>query len=476
MCGERAVRVDILERLADLIRPAIAYRPGTTAGRSAARRTADGDGFVVTVGMTSLAGCSAEAFGSVLKSLGYVLDRRPGPAITVPLVPKAPTAPIPGSRRGGERSAGGGTATHLRGGRAGGICRYSSMRTTAHVASRRCAGSLRSDDLESRVSLARQSELIAAALEGGALDAIEPLPTAARQPCIRRYGDASPSDAEVTIALADGCDALIRPPRSDEPCRCGGGRPWIAHQAPVDSTRYAQEHAADLVNRHGSTRMPFEPDPAEHAPAAGAAGSIEGVLEDAPPQPAETAAAFEVPADDAMRRTPPPRRRRTEPAEIPLIEIWRPHRHNVHNNRRPAENSANVARVAITAASRKRRAQVEGNADQRQPPARTPPPKTQPARPDGGNRRDRFRDVKTPRWAHAVRQADVRSGAAASVLPEVRGADEGEATGVANRGAVARGRHAVTSVAAPSFQTTEAPRPAGTSARSKLAVRQARGA
>ena len=32
VCGDRAVRVDILERLADLIRPAIAYRPGVTPG------------------------------------------------------------------------------------------------------------------------------------------------------------------------------------------------------------------------------------------------------------------------------------------------------------------------------------------------------------------------------------------------------------------------------------------------------------
>ena len=44
--------------------------------------------------MTSLAGCSAEAFGTVLKSLGYVLDRRAGPAITVPLVPRASTEPV----------------------------------------------------------------------------------------------------------------------------------------------------------------------------------------------------------------------------------------------------------------------------------------------------------------------------------------------------------------------------------------------
>jgi len=90
--GERAVRVDILERLADLIRPAIAYRPGTTPG-APPDGTADGDGFVATVGMTSLVGCSGEDFASILKSLGYNAEARPGPAITVPLVPAAATTP-----------------------------------------------------------------------------------------------------------------------------------------------------------------------------------------------------------------------------------------------------------------------------------------------------------------------------------------------------------------------------------------------
>jgi ATP-dependent RNA helicase SUPV3L1/SUV3 len=90
VCGGRAVRVDILERLADLIRPAIGYRPGITPGEPPAG-AADGDGFVATVSMTSLVGCAGEDFGSILKSLGYVSERRVGPAITVPLVP-APTA------------------------------------------------------------------------------------------------------------------------------------------------------------------------------------------------------------------------------------------------------------------------------------------------------------------------------------------------------------------------------------------------
>ena len=93
VCGERAVRVDILERLADLIRPAIAYRPGTTPGEPPAG-TADGEGFVVTVAMTSLAGCSGESFATILKSLGYASEQRPGPAITVPLLPKAAMEPI----------------------------------------------------------------------------------------------------------------------------------------------------------------------------------------------------------------------------------------------------------------------------------------------------------------------------------------------------------------------------------------------
>ena len=91
--GERAVRVDILERLADLIRPAVAYRPGTTPG-DPPPGTADGNGFVVTVGMTSLAGCSGEQFASILKSLGYAPESRNGPAITVALVPKAATVPV----------------------------------------------------------------------------------------------------------------------------------------------------------------------------------------------------------------------------------------------------------------------------------------------------------------------------------------------------------------------------------------------
>jgi ATP-dependent RNA helicase SUPV3L1/SUV3 len=74
VCGVRAVRIDILERLADLIRPALAWRsetPGTPPAGAV-----EGFGFTVTVGMTSLAGCSGEDFASVLRSLGYRMEKR----------------------------------------------------------------------------------------------------------------------------------------------------------------------------------------------------------------------------------------------------------------------------------------------------------------------------------------------------------------------------------------------------------------
>ena len=96
VCGDRVVRVDILERLADLIRPAIAYKPGVSVGEPPPG-AADGDSFVVTVAMTSLTGCAGEAFASILRSLGYASAHRPGPAITVPLIAAAPTQPLAAS-------------------------------------------------------------------------------------------------------------------------------------------------------------------------------------------------------------------------------------------------------------------------------------------------------------------------------------------------------------------------------------------
>ncbi|MEY9419798.1 ATP-dependent RNA helicase SUPV3L1/SUV3 [Bradyrhizobium japonicum] len=84
--GERAVRVDILERLADLIRPALAWRENSPGEKPAG--AFDGRSFVVTQAMTSLTGSAGEDFASVLRALGYRMEKR------APLPPKPVAAAV----------------------------------------------------------------------------------------------------------------------------------------------------------------------------------------------------------------------------------------------------------------------------------------------------------------------------------------------------------------------------------------------
>jgi ATP-dependent RNA helicase SUPV3L1/SUV3 len=94
VCGERAVRVDILERLADLIRPALSWREGSLGPKP--QGAVDGGGFTVTPPMTSLTGASGEDFASILRSLGYRMEKRPKPpeaAVATAEAPASPSAP-----------------------------------------------------------------------------------------------------------------------------------------------------------------------------------------------------------------------------------------------------------------------------------------------------------------------------------------------------------------------------------------------
>ena len=90
VCGTRAVRIDMLERVADLIRPVIAAR-------------AYNGGFIVTPDMMSLVGCSGEEFASLLRGLGY---RSQVEAVTPPAkeAPKENEA-APAAEQGAEADA-----------------------------------------------------------------------------------------------------------------------------------------------------------------------------------------------------------------------------------------------------------------------------------------------------------------------------------------------------------------------------------
>ncbi len=86
--GSRAVRIDILERLADLIRPALAWRTGAPGERPAGALP-DGRGFTVTPAMTSLLGASGDDLSVILNGLGYRMERIPKP-----IEPVAPTVEV----------------------------------------------------------------------------------------------------------------------------------------------------------------------------------------------------------------------------------------------------------------------------------------------------------------------------------------------------------------------------------------------
>lgn len=76
VCAGRAVRMDMLERLGDIIRPLTSWKPGGGAQEPPAGALGGG-AFKVQPDMMSILGCSNDELSQVLKALGYRLERRP---------------------------------------------------------------------------------------------------------------------------------------------------------------------------------------------------------------------------------------------------------------------------------------------------------------------------------------------------------------------------------------------------------------
>ena len=89
VAGGRAIRIDMLERLSDLIRTRVSFRAAEGGPEGPAGATGDG-GFRVVPDLMSVVGCSGEEFASILKALGFRIERRkivsaPDPAaISIP--------------------------------------------------------------------------------------------------------------------------------------------------------------------------------------------------------------------------------------------------------------------------------------------------------------------------------------------------------------------------------------------------------
>ncbi len=80
ICGNRCVRIDMLERLGDIIRDRVFWRP-RAPDEHRPSGSIEGGGFSVVPEMMSLVGCSGEEFAAILRSLGFRMERRMRPAV-----------------------------------------------------------------------------------------------------------------------------------------------------------------------------------------------------------------------------------------------------------------------------------------------------------------------------------------------------------------------------------------------------------
>jgi ATP-dependent RNA helicase SUPV3L1/SUV3 len=95
-CGVRAVRIDMLERLADLIRPLVAWRPDAANANPPPKGATGDGGFRVTPEMMSILGCSSSNVGEVLAELGFRPERVPvRPDVRPDVRPEAPGSDVP---------------------------------------------------------------------------------------------------------------------------------------------------------------------------------------------------------------------------------------------------------------------------------------------------------------------------------------------------------------------------------------------
>ena len=92
ICGSRVVRIDMLERLADLVRERVFWR-ARFPDEVRPSGSVEGGGFMIVADMMSLVGCSGEEFEGILRSLGFRMQKKKiiGPA--TPATPVEATAP-----------------------------------------------------------------------------------------------------------------------------------------------------------------------------------------------------------------------------------------------------------------------------------------------------------------------------------------------------------------------------------------------
>jgi len=320
VCGPRAVRIDMLERLADLIRPLLSWRPKSEGDTPPKGSTGDG-GFVVIPEMMSILGCSPDELGQVLAILGFRMEKRAAPKAASEPTPKLAEQTGPDNQAAVEADT------------------PAEPPTVAATA----------DDPTA-------SPIVAADAPEDATASAETSPQADTAVAVQA-NDATDADPERTsIAATDA----IEPPAPGTTVTTGSSTESTATKepgsGPIEGEADAQEWAAAPPSVDTSTLS--------ETPAS--ATSTE-------PQPAESQsgdAALDSEADPAVA---------SDTAEPEMIEIWRPRRRQEGGHRRPRNRGRDQR--SSNAPQADGQANGSDRVDQRAPRNKSGRP---PNRPDGG--------------------------------------------------------------------------------------------
>jgi ATP-dependent RNA helicase SUPV3L1/SUV3 len=339
-CGERAVRVDILERLADLIRPALSWRPNSPGIKPPG--ALDETGFTVTQAMTSLTGSSGEDFASILRALGYRMEKRPKPIEPEPPAEPAATEPAGVAATAETEAAAAATETEA-------PSIVDEPPGAAEPAEASAASEAMTEEpVDGGVAEAATDPLDATADTGNGHAELNNAPAIAEpavdiRPCARSLSEQESSNSEPedtadeqagSAAVADDADAE----RSDHEA------PAATAEASDDADAEQSDHEAPAATAEAETSP--EERPAEAAEAdTGESAELAAEAADGGP---DIAAASEQGPEAA---SPPP----TAPAseEPQFIEVWRPVRHEErrHAKRHPRASARPAQPSHATAAS-----------------------------------------------------------------------------------------------------------------------------
>ncbi|MDR3372617.1 MAG: helicase-related protein [Ancalomicrobiaceae bacterium] len=395
VCGERAVRIDILERLADIIRPLVAWKPLDPSVQPPEGAVPNGGGFTVTVAMTSLCGCSGEDFSSILKSLGYRVEKR-----TI-------------------------------------------ERVVRHARSERHEGHHdgHHDDHEAFADAAPVAETVATtAVEPAVLapaepEVVEPVEIEAPEASVAEVQPTEPAIAEAEPAETVIADAEpVQAPAADEPSP-------IAEAAAATGEEEASASEAPASEEQVSEELAHE-EPVLEETASEDGVSEETATEEPSSEPAEAAETAASPAEPVEAETA----EAAAPTETVEIDVWRPgrfERRDDHHRRGPPRGERSGGEPRQPRVYQFPNARPAGQAESQQRPASDAEPSSYAGEAPHGDRpprSDRPRgDFNRPRNTDDRRgenRGDARSERGERQSPE--GA-QGRGGGNPNRGAGASG-------------------------------------